>query len=107
MLADVFKSSVVALVAAVNSVSPVILWRNYTELIPIFWEHLVPRVLTGGKVVSNIAICQADRDKCGIEYTLSEECTAITPRLRQQELVVFWPSSDYDCGGPGSSHELG
>ena len=76
-------------------------------LSPIFWEHLVPRVLTGGKVVSNIAICQADRDKCGIEYTLSEECTAITPRLRQQELVVFWPSSDYDCGGPGSSHELG
>ena len=67
----------------------------------------MPRVLTGGKVVSNIAICQADRDKCGIEYTLSEECTAITPRLRQQELVVFWPSSDYDCGGPGSSHELG
>ena len=29
-----------------------------------------------------------------------EECTAIGPRLRQQELVlvVCWTGSDYDCG---------
>ena len=50
MLADVFKSSVVSEVAAVSSeLSTEQSLKSScreTLVIPIFWEHLVPRVLT-------------------------------------------------------------